>query len=80
MLGSGAFPHGEIGRVSLVLPHSHSRAGLQFVDLVARELAVLVKLFHGEVDVTFWRFVGITLVQQYLYELNLIGNVATGAG
>ena len=64
LAGLGAFPQHEVQRVLLAVLHGHAFAGLQFVQRLARQLAIAGELAHGKVHVAIAALVGQALVLQ----------------
>ena len=76
----GALPEHEVERVALAGRHVDAGAGLQVVDRLAREAAVVLELAHGEVDVAVGALIGIALFLELFNEAEHLGNVVGGAG
>ncbi len=78
VLRLGSFPQGEVLGMALVVAHVHARARFLVVQATVGKLAVLRPAIHVEVDVALLGDVGISLLDQRLDHLDLIGDMATG--
>ena len=80
LLGLGGLPQHEIERVFLAIEHGHTLARAQFIQRLARELAVAVELAHRVVHVTIARAVGQALAFEPADEREHLGHIFSGAG
>ena len=78
--GLGGLPQGEVEGVLFFLARVDARAGLQFVDVAARKLAVAVKGTDLEVDVPGRGGVGMALFDEVLGERDHLRDVLGAPG
>lgn len=80
LAGLGHLPQHEVERVALGFDHVDPGAGLQLLQILAGELAVVGEGFDDEHDVAVVRHVGVLFLQQGFDQGDDFTNVLGGAG
>ena len=80
LAGLGRFPQHEVERVALALLHFDPGAGLQLLQVLARQLAVFGEAVHGKQHVAAVGHIGMAVFNQLLHHIDDFGNVLGGLG
>ena len=78
LVGLGRLPQHEVQRIMLAVEHRHALSGAQFVERLARQLAVAGKLAHREVHVAIVGAVGQPLAFERANQVQHLRHVVGG--